>query len=214
MKFVREYIVKDGKLKLLSLVLATVLWFAISYLGESKMGFSVRVTPVNVGKDLVITRIDAKDVLVTVSGPVSVLKNIKAEEVSLKIDLAGVQDGRHTYNLGKGNVQVPPGVHVESIKPDYLGLDVDKAVEKRLKVVVKMDPRWASAYRVVSAYPTYVTIEGSRESLENRAAIDTLPVDGHFSNDTEEAYVGLNTAGLVTTRVRPEQIRVVLKRQF
>ena len=76
MDFVKRYILNDWKLKGLSLVLAIMLWFAVSYVGESKLSVSVPVLPANLEKDFMIKNMDVEGVLVMISGPVSVLKNL------------------------------------------------------------------------------------------------------------------------------------------
>jgi YbbR domain-containing protein len=212
MDFVRRYITNDWKLKGLSLILAVVLWFAVSQVGESKMSVSVRILPENLGKDFMITNMDTDDVFVTMSGPVSILKNLRARDVRLSIDLTDVKGGRHAINIQKTDVAVPKGVQVEAVKPDNVVIDVERVMEKRLRTIVKLDKRWAGIYKVKSWYPQYITAEGSKESLEKLDSIDTVPVEGNFVADEEELDVALDTGGLSIRKLRPETIRVVVRR--
>jgi hypothetical protein len=212
MDFVRKYIINDWKLKGLSLVLAVILWFAISHVGESKLSVSVPVLPANLEKDFMIKSMDTEDVLVMTSGPVSVLKKLRSKDVRVPLDLGELKSGRHIVNIQKTDIVVPKGVKVEAVKPDYIEIEVERTLEKRLKTVVKLDNKWKALYSVKSWYPQYVTVEGPKVSIEKIEAIDTVPIDGNFMAAEEELDVALDTKGLLIRKVRPETIRVIIRR--
>jgi hypothetical protein len=212
MDFVRKYIINDWKLKGLSLVLAVMLWFAISYVGESKLSVSVPVSPANLEKDFMIKSMDAEDVLVMISGPVSVLKNLTSKDVKAPLDVGELKNGRHIVNIQKTDIIVPRGVEVEAVKPDYVVIEIERTLEKRLKTVVKLDNKWTALYNVKSWYPQYVTVEGSKVSIEKIETIETVPVDGNFMAAEEELDVAIDTKGLFIRKLRPETIRVIIRR--
>jgi hypothetical protein len=210
MELIRKHILRDWKLKGLSLVLAVMLWFAVSHVGESKMSVSVRVLPQNLGQEFMITNMDADDVLVTINGPVSILKNLRPRDVKARVNLADAKAGRYTINIRKADIVVPKGVRVETVKPENLVVEIERAIEKHLRVVVKLDPKWVHTYRVKSWYPRYVVVEGSRQSLEKRDSVDTVVVDGDFVAGEEEEDVTLDTKDMVVRKLRPESVRVLL----
>jgi YbbR domain-containing protein len=212
MGFVRKYIINDWKLKGLSLVLAVMLWFAISYVGESKLSVSVPVVPGNLEKDFMIRSMDAEDVLVMINGPVSVLKNLRPKDVKVPLDVGELRSGRHTVNIRKTDIVVPKGIEVEAVKPDYVVIEIERTLEKRLKTVVKLDNKWKALYDVKSWYPQYVVVEGPKVSIEKIEAIETVPIDGNFMAVEEELDVALDTKGLLIRKLRPETIRVIIRR--
>jgi YbbR domain-containing protein len=212
MEFIRIHILKDYKLKALSLVLAAMLWVAISYIGESKMTVSVPVAMENLRKDLIMEKMETDSVLVTIGGPISILKNLRAREIKVAVNLSGAKEGAQVFALAKDNVMVPKGVKVEEVKPDYMAVEIDKAVEKRLKVVVKLDERWAGIYGVKTWYPQYVVVEGSEDGLKDRHTIETVPVNGDFKSKEEEIDVPLAVKGIFARKIKPETVRVRLRR--
>jgi YbbR domain-containing protein len=212
MDFVRKYIINDWKLKGLSLVLAVILWFTISHVGESKLSVSVPVLPANLEKDFMIKSMDTEDVLVMISGPVSVLKNLRPKDVKVPLDFGELKNGRHIVNIQKTDIVVPKGVEVEAVKPGYVVIEIERTLEKRLKTVVKLDNKWKALYSVKSWYPQYVTVEGSKVSIEKIEVIDTVPIDGNFMAVEEELDVALDTKGLLIRKVRPETIRVIIRK--
>jgi len=212
MNFIRKYIINDWKLKGLSLVLAIMLWFAVSYKGETKLSISVPVAPVNLEKDFMIKSMDAEDVLVMVGGPVSALKNLGPKDVKVTLDVGELKGGRHVVSLQKTDIVVPKEIKIEAIKPDYVVVEIERTLEKRLKTVVRLDNKWKSLYSVKSWYPQYVAVEGAKASIEKIDVIETVPIDGNFMAAEEELDVALETKGMVVQRLRPETIRVIIKR--
>jgi hypothetical protein len=213
MGVLRKYILNDMKLKLLSLVLAVLLWFVISYIGESKVSISVPIYTNGPGEAYTVIAMDSEDVLVTINGPVSTLKNIKARDVKVSVDLSNLKEGKHTFNLLKEDIQVPKGVLVEQIKPDSISVTIDPVIEKRLKTVIKLDKKWIGQYRVKSWNPPYIIAEGAKSSLSDKTVIETQTVDGNFQEDEEQIAVPLNTGNMIVKRLRPNAVKVVLRRQ-
>ncbi|MDD5243147.1 MAG: CdaR family protein [Syntrophorhabdaceae bacterium] len=213
MGLLRKYVLNDMKLKLLSLVLAVLLWFAVSYIGESKMSVSVPISTGNPGETYMVTAMDTEDVLVTINGPVSALKNMKARDIKVHIDLSDLKAGKHTFSLLKGDIQLPKGVQAEQVKPDSISIEIEPVIEKRLRTIVKLDKKWTGQYMIKSWSPTYVIAEGAKNSLADKAVIETQTVDGNFLEDEEEVLVGLNPKNMIVKRLRPNVVRVVLKRQ-
>jgi hypothetical protein len=209
----KKYIFKDFKLKALSLILAAMLWFAVSYMGESKMSFSVKIRVNKLGKEFIIKKIENEEVLVTVGGPVSILKAIRARDIKLAVSLSDAKEGQHIYSLETTDVQVPKGVKVDELKPDYIAIELDRAVEKKLRTDATLDKKWTGIYKIKSWAPQYVSIEGSKGSLDNIDYIETVPIDGNFTGDEEIVEVPLDTKDLVIRKLKPETIKVVLRRQ-
>jgi YbbR domain-containing protein len=212
MSFIRKYILNDWKLKGLSLILAIMLWFAVSYKGESKLSVSVPVAPTNLEKEFMIKNMDTEDVLVMISGPVSALKNLRPKDVKAPLDVGELKGGRHIVNVQNTDIVVPKGIKVEAVKPDYVVIEIERTLEKRLKTVVKLDDKWKSLYGIKSWYPQYVTVEGPKVSMEKIDTIETVPIDGNFMAVEEELDVALDTKGMLLQKLRPETIRVIIRR--
>jgi len=207
-----SYIIRDIRLKILSIILAILFWFAVSYTGDTKMTISVPVTLNNLARQYIIKNTDPDSVLLSISGPVSIMKNLRARDIKIVIDLSEIKEGRYTLNLSRENVILPNGLKAEDIKPDYINLEIDGVIEKRLKTVARLDKKWSDIYKIKSWYPQYVTVEGSRESLKDKDTIETNVIDGNFLGDEEEVDIGLDTRGITLKRIRPETVRVILKR--
>ncbi|MCX5813036.1 MAG: CdaR family protein [Proteobacteria bacterium] len=212
MNFITGYIFKDFKLKALSLVLASMLWLAVSYMGESRMSISVRISADKLSRDLIVSKIGAEEVLVTLNGPVSILKDIRARDVGVSLDLSNVKEGRYVYDLQKNNIRVPKGIQIEEVKPDYVVVEIDGTIEKRLKTIVKLEKKWMGMYSIKSWAPHYANAEGSRGALNNVDVIETVPTDGNFISEEETIDVPLDTKDLIIRKIKPDTIKVILRR--
>jgi len=212
MGILRKYVFNQIRLKAMALLLAIMLWFSTTYVGESKMIFSVPISFEHVGKALMVRDADTRDVLVTLDGPLSVLKGLTPRDISVALDLSRLNEGRQNLMIRKADIFVPTSVKIESIKPDYVVVAIDKVVEKSLPTVVKLDRKWADIYQVASWYPKDAIVEGPKELLDRTDVVETLPVDGDFTRRQEILDVPLNTKPLEARRIKPETVRVSLRR--
>jgi hypothetical protein len=57
-----------------------------------------------------------------------------------------------------------------------------------------------------------VTVEGPKNILEMKTFIETMPVNGNLKHDKEAVTVSLNSQGLSTSRIKPDTVRVLLRR--
>lgn len=212
MEFVKKHILSNARLKILSVALAFMLWFATTYLGESHVTMSIPVQLVNLNRTWVMKNLDTKEVLVTLNGPLSRLKNVKSGDVSLVIDLGRAREGRQIFTVRKSDIVLPGGIRVEEVRPDYVVLEVDRAVEKYLPIIVKLDEKLVRDYRIVSYSPQHALVEGPKQVLEEKESIETIPITRESLNHGDVVEAALDSRELYAKRVKPEMVRVVLKR--
>src|SRR5208282_3343347 len=137
-----------------------------TYLGESKMAFSVPVSFENLNKAMVLREADNRDVLITLNGPVSILRNLRARDITVRLDLARNGDGRQALAIRENDIDVPRGLKIESVKPEYIVVEIDRIVEKQLRTVVILERKWSGIYQVSSWQPRYVRVEGPGELMD------------------------------------------------
>ncbi len=212
MAILRKYVFNEIRLKLLSLLLAAMLWFSMMYIGESQMTFSAPISFDKLHKGLVVREADTRDVLITVNGSLSVLKNVRAKDISVVLDLSKIKEGRQIINITKRDIIVPKGVKVEEVKPEFIVIATDKTMEKYLRAVVKLGDKLTGLYQIASWSPQHIYVEGPKELLEKEHSVPTFPVDGDFTEEQHVVDVPLDTRSLEPRKVRPETVRVTLKR--
>ncbi|MHB8108502.1 MAG: CdaR family protein [Syntrophorhabdaceae bacterium] len=214
MKFLLErYVTKNWKLKLLSLVLAIMLWYTVFQIGEPKKDLTVPVSLVNLSKYLVVMKMDPERVFITVSGRVSLLKDLKENGVHAVINMNGAKEGEAIFDLSKSTINVPKGIEIVDVRPGTLRVTLDRITEKRLKIVPVLDRKWTGRYDIVQFSPQFAIAEGPRKSLEKVTTIETLPVHGDFKRNEENISIGFNVDDLPKVRMKPENVRIILKKR-
>jgi diadenylate cyclase len=208
----RKWVLNEIRLKILAVILAVLLWFSMTFMSEQKITYSVPIAFENLSKTMVVSEADTRDVLITLDGPLSILKNLRPKDIKVTLDLSRARDGRQIFSIRKGDVLVPSGVKIEVLKPDYIVVEIDKIMEKQFRTVVKLDDKWVGIYRVSSWQPQYVSVEGPEDLLEKKGPVETIPVDGDFTQQQEVLTVPLNVKAFLPAKVRPETVRVVLKK--
>lgn len=211
-EFFKKYIMNDLELKIIAVVIAILMWFSMTYLGESKMTYSVPIAFDNLGKSFSMRDADTRDVTITLNGPLSDLKNLKPKDIKVTLDLSRVREGRQTFSLRKSDVVVPNSVKIERVEPDYVVVEIDKIMEKNLRTIVKLGERWEAIYQVISWSPRSAVAEGSENALAGKGSIETIPIDSDLRQQQEIIDVPLNIKSLAVRKIRPETVHVVLKR--
>ncbi|OGR27576.1 MAG: hypothetical protein A2139_00480 [Desulfobacca sp. RBG_16_60_12] len=169
-------------LKLLSLLLALALWFAVS--GEERTETSLNMTleMVNLHKNLMVTSEVPPAIQVRVVGSRSIINNLSQARLIQTLDLSGYKSGRHTFSLGPNSLSLPRGVQVVRIQPNPITLTLASTLTRTLPVKPALENNPAEGYELLSANtrPPQVTVRGPYPELADLQSIPTLPIDLSF----------------------------------
>jgi YbbR domain-containing protein len=215
----RQMLTRNLPLKLLSLLIASSLWFFVNF-GERDTEESLKV-PLelrNIPAHLMITspRVDFIDV--RVSGPRALLGRIDRNRVSIGLDLSGVRPGPAVFRVDPAALNLPRGVQMLRINPSQITLETEavshKPVPVRLRIGGKLPADLQVADTKVS--PETVQITGPASDVRDIAAVNTEPldVDGATAG-TIERELGLEPVGdyisfsanRVAAQVRIEEVQ-------
>ena len=200
-------------LRLLSLGTAIVLWLVFSYSGRQGASSERTVTNVPVTYNTpqgYILMNPTSSIAVRVSGGEQAVLNITPFQVNAVVSL-GPRAGIQEIVLDERHVDRPTGIDVVSITPDRLSLDVDREIQKKLRVVP--DPRGEPAAGAVegrhSADPEFVTVKGPQTSLESRDTIFAPVSIGGRAHSFEQS-VTLDTADPLVQVLGSSTVRVAV----
>ena len=198
-------------LRLLSLVTAIVLWLVFSYSGRQGASSERTLTNVPVTYNTpqgYILMNPTSSISVRVSGGEQAVLNLTPFQVSAVVSL-GPRAGIQEIVLDERHVSRPSSIDVVSVTPDRLSLDVDREIEKKLRVVP--DPRGEPAAGAVegkhSAQPEFVTVKGPQSSLESRDTIFAPVSIGGRAHSFEQS-VTLDTADPLVQVLGSSTVRV------
>jgi YbbR domain-containing protein len=176
-------------LKLLSLLLALALWFAVSGEERTETTLSLALELVNTPPTLVITSEVPPNLQVRVSGPRSIINKLSQTRLTQTIDLAGYKSGHHPYNFGPNSFSFPRGVQVARITPNPINLILATAMTRTLSIKPVLEGSPPEGYEVLETKtrPGKVVVRGPSSELQDLKYISTLPID--VNNLTEHTVI-------------------------
>jgi YbbR domain-containing protein len=180
---------RNKPLKILSLLLAIALWFAVSGEERTETTINVALEMVNLRQNLMVTSEVPPALQVRVVGPRSIITKLSQTRLVHTLDLAGYKSGRHSFYLGPNSFSFPRGVQVTRISPNPVNLTLATTMTRTLPVKPVLEGNPPEGYEVVSAEtrPLQVTVKGPYPELSDLKYISTLPID--LSHLTEHTIV-------------------------
>ncbi len=178
--FFKRYVIHNFGLKILSLLLATGMWFMISR-DEQPAEVAVRAPVVfqNVPSQLEISSESVPETQIRVRGPERIIRQLKNNEVQAEIDLAGAKTGERTFDLTAHQVRHPRELDVVQIVPSQLHLSFDTRLTRQVEVHPRVTGVFATGEQIVKidADPSNITISGPRQHVQAVDAAITDPID-------------------------------------
>lgn len=177
---VRNALLHNIGLKILSIALAFALWFFVNA-GErdTEAGFQVPLELRNIPADLMIVspRVDFVDL--RVSGPRTLLSRIDREKLSMILDLEGVRAGPAVFRVVTDALNLPRGVKVVRLTPAEVTLELARVIRRKVPVRVSLSGKPPGDLRVtdVKVAPETVEVIGPADEVEAFKVAETLPFD-------------------------------------
>jgi YbbR domain-containing protein len=194
--FLKHLFFHNFALKVMSVLLATGLWFLISR-DEQPAEVAVRAPIVfeNVPSDLEVSSESIPEAQIRVRGPERIIRQLKANDVHAELDLSRVKPQDHTFNLTAQQVRHPREVTVEQIVPSQIHLAFDTRLTREVEIHPRVTGNFASGDQIVKvqADPSRITIAGPRHHVERieSATTDLIDATGTLGTGvfTTNAYV-------------------------
>ena len=178
--FFQRYVFHNFGLKVLSLILATFLWFVISRDEQpAEVAIHAPIVFQHVPDQLEISSESIPEAQIRVRGPERALRQLRMNEVQAEIDLLGVKSGERTFDLTSHQVRHPKGVEVVQIVPSQLHLAFDTRLTREVEIHPRVTGNFASGEQIVKvdADPSRITISGPKHHVERIEAATTDPID-------------------------------------
>lgn len=179
MDFFRRNIINNLGLKLLSLLIAVLLWLAIAREPVAEVAISVPIEFHNVPENLELSSETIPQVQVRARGAASIVRGLGTGDVHAVIDLNGATLQEKTYDLEPQRIRVPGDVQVIQVIPSQVRISFDKRATKTVDVRPRVIGASAPGFRMqdVKVNPPKVTISGPARRVEPVDSVITDPVD-------------------------------------
>jgi hypothetical protein len=177
-QFFQRYVLHNFGLKVLSLLLATGLWFLISRDEQpAEVALHAPIVFQHFPSQLEISSESIQEAQIRVRGPERVIRQLQANEVHAEIDLADVKSGERTFDLTSQQVRHPGDITVVQVVPSQLHLAFDTRMTRDVEIHPRVTGDFADDEVKVEADPPRITITGPQHHVEKINAATTDPID-------------------------------------
>lgn len=189
----RELILNNFLIKILSLFFAIVLWFFVTSKGKLEVNFNIPLELRKIPSSMVVVG-DVTDYIdVRLKGRQSAIEGISSGQISVHIDLSNANHGENAIYLSPQNIIVPPNIEVMRISPKAVRLKLEPLVKREVKVTPETAGAPAMGYRLkgIEVSPATVTVEGA-ESAVNRLSLIKTEVINLSGMNKRETFLDVN----------------------
>src|SRR5215831_712119 len=171
----RHWLTYNWPLKIVSLVLAAMLWMAVANQASSEIGLEVPLEYRNIPPQLEITGDMTNTIQIRLRGSSNVLKGITAKDVSTTIDVGKMRAGEKIVALSPQNVQTPFGTEVIRVNPSSVRFTLERTVTKTVDIVPTVAGQPANGFEVGQVFvnPNTVEVEGPESLVDMLSAVAT-----------------------------------------
>lgn len=217
MERIKKWITNNFDIKILSLLMAIILWFYISseYNIISEKYFEIGVTPINLNEKLSIIEIREK-VNVGVKGPQNLIENLTPSKIIGTIDLKNILEaGEYVIAV---NITTPKNVEIIKIIPENFRVTLEKIINVGYSIdynLIGLPEKGYSLKEEPEIVPVEVLITApeSVHKIINQVKVD-IDISGINKNISREEKVIVYSKDniiLENLKIKPEKVHISIK---
>jgi YbbR domain-containing protein len=205
MQWFQQILFHNWRLKLFSLVIATMLWAATARESTSEIGVNVALEYQNVPANTEVISDTTNTVEVRLRGPSTLIKEISPQDISVTADMGKTPVGNEKIlPLTSQQVRAPFGVEVVGVNPARVRVTLEPTISARLRIHAAIVGAPAEGMKVedVTVTPDSVKVEGPANRVRLLENVLTTPVD---VSDKTAGFVQSVDLNILDPRVRVPQ---------
>lgn len=211
--FLRRLVLHNFWLKVVSLVLATGLWLAISPDQEpAEVEVQVPIEFQHIPTHLEISSVTIPAAQIRVKGPDRLIRNVRSTDIHAALELGDAQPGERTFDLTAQQVRLPRELHVVQVVPGQVHLSFDMRLTREVEIhprITGLLPAGTQIARVL-VDPDHITITGPQHHVEAVEAATTDPIDDSGTTREGTFVTNVYVPDALVQVVDPKPIRVTV----
>lgn len=176
-----DLLTKNVGWKLLSLLVAAILWALVASEPEISTFTTVQLEYKNLPEDLEIASEPVARVSLELRGSAAVLSalNENGNRPAVLLDMSSVLPGERTFTINDDSVKLTRGVTLVRAQPSQVRFTFERRLTRRIPVVVRFAGSGASGYLVASETvdPAELTVVGPASHVARISGVSTDPID-------------------------------------
>ena len=213
MNFLRRWVLHNFWLKVLSLLLATGLWLAISP-DEESAEVAVRgpIEFQHVPAHLEISSVAIPEAQIRVRGPERVIRQLRTTDIHAELELKDAKPGERTFDLTAEQIRHQRDLHIVQVVPGQVHLTFDMRLTREVEIHPRVTGNFAAGEQIsqILVNPDKITITGPQHHVEMVDAATTDPVDASGTRTTATFPTNAYVPDPLVQVLQPTPIRVTV----
>ncbi len=213
MNFFRRWVLHNFWLKVLSLLLATGLWMAISPDQQpAEVAIRVPIEFQHVPPYLEISSETIPEAQIRVRGPERMVRSLRSVDLHPELDLADAKPGERTFDLTAQQVRHQRDLQVVQVVPGRVHLSFDTRLTRDVEIRPRVEGNFANGEQIakIIVSPQRITITGPQHHVETVVAATTDPVDASGTRTQATFLTNVYIADPLVQVVNPTSVSVTV----
>ena len=174
-----KLITKNPTLKVISLILAIILWVFVKSKSGGEVGLVIPLEFYRVPISLIVTHVSDEAINVRINGSFMQLQRLPTREIRARIDLSRARPGINSFDILPDNFNISKTLDITQISPSSVKVDLDRVMDKIVHVKTEIKGKPARGYRVtkITVDPPYISLQGAQSELAGLKEVFTEEVD-------------------------------------
>ncbi len=212
----KKLLTENIGLKISAVLISVFLWFYVTSRGQSEIAFDIPLEFKNIPANVGIVSSSVKTIGVTIRGHERPMKNLKASDVRVYVDLDKAKKGTEIFYINKDDVKLPYALSVVNISPSAVKIKLDETISRTFLVnpVLTGEPGDGYIVSSVKVEPKSVVIKGLKSDVLRLHILKTEPIYIADSIRPMSQEVDIDTGGLnVTPDVETVKVTINISRR-
>ena len=211
--FLQRWVLHNFWLKILSLLLATGLWLAISPDQEpAEVAIRAPIEFRHVPPELEISSATIPDAQIRIRGPERLIRELRSSDIHAELELGDAEPGERTFDLTAHQIRHQRDLTVVQVVPGQVHLSFDTRMTREVGIHARVTGRFAAGEQIgkVMVEPARITITGPRHHVEMVDAATTDPIDASDATTNATFVTNVYVADPLVQVVQPTPVRVTV----
>src|SRR5579863_4809184 len=213
MSFLRRWVLHNFWLKILSLLIATGLWLAISPDEESaEVEVRVPIEFQHVPQHLEISSVTIPEAQIRVRGPERLIRQLRSTDLHAELELGDAKPGERTFDLTAQQIRHQRDLHVVQVVPGQVHLSFDTRLTREVEIHPRVTGNFVEGEQIVKVLvdPEKITITGPDHHVATLDAATTDPIDASGTRTQATFVTNVYVADPLVQVVQPTPVRVTV----
>jgi YbbR domain-containing protein len=211
--FLRRWVLHNFWLKVLSLVLATGLWWWISPDEEpAEVAVQVPIEFQHVPPHLEISSVTIPEAQIRVRGPERLIRELRPGDIHAELEMGDAKPGERTFDLTAQQIRHQRDLHVVQVVPGQVHLTFDTRLTRNVEIHPRVTGNFVAGEQIAKVLvdPERVTITGPQHHVEVVDAAMTDPVDASGTRTEATFVTNVYVPDQLVQVVQPTPVRVTV----